>query len=578
MKTIIILLFNLFFAINIFAIDAPALTSPDNGSTQHLTLYLDWTDIAGNEGYTYQLDTVSDFSSPNMLEGTTGTNNSYVSVSNLFFGKTYYWRVMTLSSSGNSDWSTSWNFITHHTVYITNPSNGATDQNISLYIDWTDITGNSGYMYQIDTSQNFNSSLFQEGTTAFNNSHIGVSDLLFGTTYYWRACAKSAVDTSVWSDTWHFTTYYTVTNTSPSNGVINQDTSLYLNWSDITGNAGYMYQIDSSQNFNSSLLQEGATTQNNSYVGISDLLYGTTYYWRTCAKSAVDTSIWSDAWYFTTSYQMTESPNLISPTNGSTGISYTSVDLEWSSIPEATSYQYQYSQDDSFNTGVFNGTIAFLTETIGNLDQNTTYYWRVKGQNSSGYSPWSEIWNFTTETESLDTPVLVSPANNAINQETDITLVWNTVADATNYKCEYSTDNTFVSSTSVFTASTETSLTELDNNTQYFWRVQATDGSQFSEWSEVWNFTTEPETSVNLITDRNIEIFPNPGNDRLYINSDINIKRVSVYNIIGTKIFEENIIKDNYILNTYNYPEGVYIINLKFNDSVVISNKFLVKH
>ncbi len=380
------------------AIDPPSLTSPSNGATnQPITLYLDWTDIADNAGYAYQYDTVSDFSSPVMQEGTTTTNTSYVNVSNLFFGKTYYWRAMTLGSSGNSDWSATWNFSTGITVYNTAPSDGATNQNISLYIDWTDIIGNSGYMYQIDTSQSFNSSLFQEGTTAQNNSYIGVSDLFFGTTYYWRACALSAVDTSIWSNTWIFTTYHTVTNTSPGNGAINQDISLYLDWTDIGGNSGYMYQIDTSQSFNSSLLQEGTTAQNNSYGGVSDLLFGATYYWHACAKSAVDTSIWSNTWSFTTQYQMPNAPNLISPPNGSTGISYVSVELEWSSLAEATNYQYQYSEDNTFNTGVYSGTTASVTETITNLNQSTTYYWRVRGYNSSGYSPWSVIWSFTTD-------------------------------------------------------------------------------------------------------------------------------------------------------------------------------------
>ncbi|MCD4790467.1 MAG: hypothetical protein K8R37_10740, partial [Bacteroidales bacterium] len=50
---------------------------------------------------------------------------------------------------------------------------------------------------------------------------------------------------------------------------------------------------------------------------------------------------------------LTNAPNLISPVDGSTGLSYTSVDLEWSSLAGATSYQYQYSEDSTFITGVY---------------------------------------------------------------------------------------------------------------------------------------------------------------------------------------------------------------------------------
>ncbi len=484
----------LFSAISmkIFAIDAPSITLPSNGATnQNLTLSLDWTDITGNEGYIYQLDTVSDFSSSYMMQDTTSTNVSYVNISNLYFGTTYYWRVLTLSSSGNSVWSASWSFTTYYTVNNLYPTNGATNINItmnidwsditgnngyiwqmdttpnfnsslftqgttatnnsfenqfnllfgttfywrvcaksvidtsdwsetwsfttrstvnntyptngvtnmflSLYIDWSDITGNSGYIWQMDTTPNFNSSLFTQGTTSTNSSFENQSNLLFGTTYYWHACAKSVSDTSDWSETWSFTTRSTVNNTSPSDGAIDQDTTLNLDWTDFTGNDGYIYQIDTSQNFNSSLLQQGATIQNNSFVGISGLLYGTIYYWHACVKSINDTSDWSNTTYFKTSYQLTNAPDLISPVDCSIGISYVSTDLEWSSIPEATAYQYQYSQDSTFNSGIYNGTTGSLTETINNLNQTTTYFWRVRGQNSSGYSPWSTIWKFTTD-------------------------------------------------------------------------------------------------------------------------------------------------------------------------------------
>ncbi|MCD4788462.1 MAG: T9SS type A sorting domain-containing protein, partial [Bacteroidales bacterium] len=121
------------------------------------------------------------------------------------------------------------------------------------------------------------------------------------------------------------------------------------------------------------------------------------YYWRVRGQNSAGDSPWSTVWSFTTSSQMPNAPNLISPPNGSTGLSYTSVDLEWSSIPDATNYQYQYSEDSTFITGVYSETTTSLTDTITNLNQDATYYWRVRGQNSAGDSPWSVIWNFTTD-------------------------------------------------------------------------------------------------------------------------------------------------------------------------------------
>jgi hypothetical protein len=98
----------------------------------------------------------------------------------------------------------------------------------------------------------------------------------------------------------------------------------------------------------------------------------------------------------------------------------------------------------------------------------------------------------------LDIPVLLSPANNSTNLDYEsITLDWNEVTDATEYYFEYSTDISFVSDVvSDFDGASETTITDLSPNTQYFWRVKAGNTEAESEWSEIWNFTTEINTNV----------------------------------------------------------------------------------
>ena len=552
------------------------ITVPTNGSTnQNIELNIDWTDITGNNGYMYQVDTSSTFNSSLFVQGTT-TNNSFVGLSDLLFGTTYYWRACAISVNDTSNWSNTWSFTTKSTVNNTSPTNGSTNQNIELYINWTDITGNNGYIYQVDTSSAFNSSLFVQGTTSTNNSFVGLSDLLFGTTYYWRACAKSVNDTSAWSSSWSFTTKSTVITTSPNNGAINQETSLYLDWSDITGNNGYMYQIDTSNSFNTSLLQEGATTQNNSYVGISDLLYGTTYYWRACAKSNIDTSDWSNISHFRTSYQLTNAPNLVSPSNGSIGIDYNTVDLEWSSISQATAYQYQYSIDNLFISNVFNGTSTYLTETINNLNQNTYYYWRVRGQNSSGFSPWSDVWQFTTESIVFSDPTLISPLNNSTEIDfNSVNLEWNSLWGVTEYIYEISTDNTFASGvTSETITDTIKTLIGLAEDTQYFWRVKASDGATESNWSIIWNFTTDNTSYIsNFVTDNPIQIYPNPTTGFFTVRG-IDLMSIEIINSNGQTI-ENRVIDNNFtVIDLTNVSDGLYFL-IMINKKEIVYEKLV---
>ena len=133
------------------------------------------------------------------------------------------------------------------------------------------------------------------------------------------------------------------------------------------------------------------------YTTVSNLRYGTKYYWRArCAHSA-DTSSWSAVWNFTTAYQLTTAPTLISPANDSTYIDFQSVlALQWDTLANVNGYRYQVSTSSDFSTLFTQGTTAQTTASIHNLRPATTYYWRVQGYNGVGNSVWSAVWHFTT--------------------------------------------------------------------------------------------------------------------------------------------------------------------------------------
>lgn len=69
--------------------------------------------------------------------------------------------------------------------------------------------------------------------------------------------------------------------------------------------------------------------------------------------------------------------------------------------------------------------------------------------------------------------------------------------------------------------------------------------------------------------ENNIEIFPNPVNDKLFINGNLAIEEVSIYNITGVQVFSEQDINSNYI-NVTNLNKGVYILNIKTNDTNIV--------
>ncbi|MCR4857178.1 MAG: T9SS type A sorting domain-containing protein, partial [Bacteroidales bacterium] len=173
-----------------------------------------------------------------------------------------------------------------------------------------------------------------------------------------------------------------------------------LSVTEITGSNYYEIELDTTPDFNSALKRTlNASSYNSSYDyyynSVSNLLYGTKYYWRARCAHAADTSGWSAVWNFTTQFTLTAAPTLISPVNGATNIDAQNVTLTWNEIANATSYQYQVSTTSDFSNLVASGATANSSVLLV-LPGNVTYYWRVRGSDGLGFSPWSVIWHFST--------------------------------------------------------------------------------------------------------------------------------------------------------------------------------------
>ncbi len=284
-----------------FSQTPPSLFTPANGSTnQAISVTLDWSSVSGNTGYPYQIDSVSTFDSPQLISNTTATNISEVLINGLSFGTTYYWRVKTQTATGTSDWSTVFNFTTANSITLYTPTNGAIDQPIALTLDWSSLTGNTGYKYQYDTVNTFDSPNLVTNTTVANSSEIYISNLAFNTTYYWRVAVLGATGQSGWSTVFNFTTGNQVMLYTPANGAVNQTTSLTLDWSSFTGNNGYVYQLDTQPSFDSPNFQTGNLGANISQVTINGLTLNQTYYWRVAIRNTYSQSAWSNVWAFAT--------------------------------------------------------------------------------------------------------------------------------------------------------------------------------------------------------------------------------------------------------------------------------------
>ena len=550
--------------------------------------------------YEFEIDTVPTFDSGAYeFSSGDGYSSSYDYIwktnTDLLYGQTYYWRARVKNSNSTSEWSETWSFTTLDQLTLYSPADNSTNifTSVGIKCNIEDYnTDFNNYEFEMDTTPNFNSSLYEiSHGTSYSSSYDYInksnSDLLYGTKYYWRARVRNVNDTSQWSVTRNFTTLEKINLYTPSNNstgiTINTNVSCY-DEDYHTEYEDYDFQLDTTSNFNSPILiSEIGTGYNSSYDFVfftnSGLRYGQEYYWRARVRNANDTALWSEVRIFTTAYELTDIPILISPTDNSIDIAYGSFSIDWNSISGANNYQYQISTTNDFTAIIRSGNTSLTDHTITNLQPNTTYFWRVRGENANGYSNWSTVWSFTTETAIMTAPILQTPVNNSIDiSYTTVNFNWQDVFGANEYIFEISQDNTFTSGVTTQNISlSNNSLSGLNENTQYFWRVASTDGSTTSSWSEIWNFTTETDvTGIKNMIKNEINIYPNPAQNFITIDyKSTNKLSIDIYNVNGQLILSNQ--NTDKIINISDFISGTYIIKIKDNKTILGTNIFMKK-
>lgn len=497
----------------------PILLSPTNGATnQSTSLLFSWNAAANADHYWLQISTSSSFSTI-VIGDSTITSTSH-QVNYLSNGTQYYWRVKAMNSSGESGWSTVWDFTTASaqsppaTPSLLSPSNGATNQPTNPTLSWSAVTGADHYSIQVATDSRFSNMVYTNYTLI--NTSVQLTGLAYETTYYWQVRAENAAGNSSWAGAWSFTTGSAILPStpalvSPANGAVDQPLNVKLVWNKSPNASSYHVQLSTVSDFSSKVIDDSLLTDTTQTVG--SLTNGTDYYWRVSASDSNGVSAWASPWKFTTVPSVPLPPVLASPANGST-IDTTFVTLSWSASSGATSYWLQNGTDSVFHTVMFSdSTITALSQKISGLMRDTDYFWRVSAKNSGGRSAWSTVWKFAVVTPP-QAPTPTNPPDGAIIDSTTVTLAWQASNGATSYWLQVSTDSTFqqmlvYNDSSLTTTSQQVS--GLQPATKYFWRVNASKSGQRSPWTQPNSFAT---TSSNSTTGPDLVSPPNGATDQ----------------------------------------------------------------
>ena len=141
----------------------------------------------------------------------------------------------------------------------------------------------------------------------------------------------------------------------------------------------------------------------------------TTYWWRVRARYAETTetirSFWSDKWSFTVAAGPSVAIELTAPDDGATNVVITGIGFTWTSVADATSYDWVLSASADLSSPVESktGLTGTAYNFTGTLSNDTPYFWQVTAMKDANVFSVSDVSTFTTLPKAPPPPVTPTP-------------------------------------------------------------------------------------------------------------------------------------------------------------------------
>lgn len=371
------------------------------------TVAVKCTSASKVSGYQVQYATNSKFSGSKYWNSTSSTTTIKKLGGKGGAVQKYYVRVRTYKTYKHknyySNWSGSKSVSTKKVTYPNTPLVEDTSAGLNFmtvkFLPYGNITG---FRVQIATDNQFKKIV--KTTSTVSNASVTISGLSENTVYYFRVCSVRNLNGVEYIDSWKvpkdniLKTESSVAKDAPSNiqlQLSNENKTCTASWSALSGSydsVKYVLQYSTSQAFpnESYATKTVSTTSTSCYFPTA---YNFNYYVRVKAvvtKSGITyESPWSGTKIITAlnPYAVEKAPDICN-----TNVDLNSFSVTWSAVSNATDYQVQYSKASDFSNAILANTVN-LSYTALKLNENTTYYVRVRGFNSKGssnvYGPWS---------------------------------------------------------------------------------------------------------------------------------------------------------------------------------------------
>lgn len=421
----------------------------------------------------YYLDVATDLGFTSMVAGWNNLNVANVTsydVTGLAANTVYYYRVRAYNASGTSNNSGTTTLITGSAAPVA--TNASSIQETNFVANWNSIAGADGYRFDISVHSDFS-----DFVSGFNNKDVGnvtnyiATGLSGGNNYYYRVRAYIGARTSSNSNT------ITVLTRPPActatSASLVSSNALTANWNTANGSTKYYLEVSPVSDFSSYVTgfnpKDALTATSYSVTGLNA---NTTYYYRISCNNASGTGNVSN---IITILTAPAAPATIAATSVTNVRFY----ANWNSSSGATGYYLDVATD----AGFVNYVLGYQNIDVGNvttyqvasLSGSTNYFYRVRAYSSSGSSGNSNTQTPTTLVNPSGVPTSTSATSFA---ETSFSANWNTVAGATGYRIDVSTNNLFTTYVSGFQDLDignvlTTSITGLTGGTTYYYRVRS---------------------------------------------------------------------------------------------------------
>ena len=378
----------------------PQLVLPNNTDTVQVTPTLRWTssDLC-TKSYHLQLATDSNFLVSTVVFDTVTSGTTYSFGTQLQTGTIYFWRVSAVGSAGPSG------FAMRHFLTVTigppavpvaiSPLDNASSVPLAPVFKWSAVYQADTYRLQVALDLQFKLLVYDDSLITDTSKQIPAISSC--SQFYWRVQSKNVVAMSAFTSPRSFGTVVFIPATpsvvSPRDGSTGVGLLPTFTWTRSYCTSTYYLQVAFDQNFDNLVYND--STIADTLKQIPAVASCSQYYWRVRAKNTTGTSPFTAAQAFQTVVLPPDAPRLFRPRNDSMFVPNQPM-LSWNGPNCTTNYELQVATDSGFaNKMVDDSTIQITSwQQFSYFDGRTTYYWRVRGHNESGWGAWSQIWHF----------------------------------------------------------------------------------------------------------------------------------------------------------------------------------------